>query len=71
MATAVPKPPPRPAALLDPEEAAALLGVTTEFMRRMARQRRIRSVKVGKFVRFDPADLQHWIDQNSRDAQAG
>ena len=38
-------------------EAAGYLNVGVRFMRRLVADRRIRYYKVGKFLRFDPADL--------------
>lgn len=46
------------------DEAAARLGVSVRFVRRLVAERRIPFVKVGKFVRFDPADLEEWIDDH-------
>lgn len=42
---------------LDLLGAAAHLGVTERYMRRAVAERRIRHYKVGKLLRFDPADL--------------
>jgi excisionase family DNA binding protein len=42
-------------------EAAAYLNVTVRFMRRLVDERRIAFVKVGKFVRFERADLDAFI----------
>jgi excisionase family DNA binding protein len=47
--------------LLDINQAAALLGVTDRFMRRLVDERRIPFHKIGKYVRFDTADLDHFI----------
>jgi excisionase family DNA binding protein len=51
-----PKVPPR-VRYLNIDEAAGYLNVTVRFMRRVVAERRVRHYKVGKFVRFDPADL--------------
>jgi excisionase family DNA binding protein len=48
--------------LLDIDEVADSLGVSHRFVRRLVAERRIPFVKVGKFVRFDPAELNVWID---------
>ena len=37
--------------------------MTVRFVRRLVAERRIPYVKVGKFVRFDPAELEAWIDE--------
>lgn len=53
-----------PGGLLDVDDAAVRLGVTVRFVRRLVAERRIPYVKVGKFVRFDPADVERWIDDH-------
>jgi len=50
--------------LLDVAEVAARLGATVRFVRRLVAERRIPYVKVGKFVRFDPAEVEAWIDDH-------
>jgi excisionase family DNA binding protein len=42
---------------LSPDQAAEYLNVSVGFIRRMASERRIRHYRLGKFIRFDPADL--------------
>lgn len=42
---------------LSPDEAAEYLNVSVGFIRRMASERRVRHCRLGKFIRFDPADL--------------
>jgi excisionase family DNA binding protein len=42
---------------LSPDEAAEYLNVSVGFVRRMASERRVRHYRLGKFIRFDPADL--------------
>lgn len=42
---------------LSPAEAAEYLNVSVGFIRRMASERRVRHYRLGKFIRFDPADL--------------
>lgn len=48
--------------LIDMHAAADRLGTSHRQVRRMVDDRRIPFVKVGRFVRFDPADLDRWID---------
>ena len=43
------------------EEASAYLNVSVRLMRRLVADRRVRHYKVGKFVRFDPADLDGFV----------
>ena len=50
-------------ALLDIAALAQRLGVTERFVRRLVDERRIPFLKIGKFIRFDPADIAAWIDQ--------
>ena len=41
---------------------AAQLGVTERFVRRLIAERRVPFCKIGKFVRFDPYEIEEWID---------
>ena len=56
MATPAPSGP-----LIDIDQAAERLGVTVRFMRRLVDERRIPFHKIGRYVRFDPADLDHFV----------
>lgn len=47
--------------LLTCDQAAELLGVRPGYLRRLVRERRIPYVKVGKFLRFQPRDLEAWV----------
>lgn len=49
--------------LLDVDGVAKALGVTERHVRRLVAERRIPFFKVGKFVRFDPGELNLWLDQ--------
>lgn len=44
-------------ALIDVNETARRLGVTTRFVRRLVDERRIPFHKIGKYVRFDQTDV--------------
>ena len=48
--------------LLDVAGAAAYLGVTEPFMRRLVLERRVRYFKLGKFVRFRATDLDAFVE---------
>lgn len=48
--------------LVDIDAAAQYLAVTPRMVRRLVAQRRVPYLKVGKFVRFDPVDLDAWLD---------
>ena len=49
-------------ALLDVAGAAAYLGVTVAFVRRLVLERRVRYFKLGKFVRFRTGDLDAFVE---------
>lgn len=49
--------------LLDIDAVAEHLGVTARHVRRLVSERRIPFLKVGKFVRFDPGELDVWLDE--------
>jgi len=51
-----------PPPLLDISQAAEQLNVTPRFIRRLIAQRRIDYLKIGKFIRFHPDDLNNWIE---------
>jgi putative molybdopterin biosynthesis protein len=48
--------------LLTPDEVAAMLQIARKTVVVMAREGRIPCVRVGKLVRFDPADIERWIN---------
>jgi len=48
--------------LLDIAQAAERLNVTPRFIRRLIAERRIDYLKIGKFIRFHPSDLDTWIE---------
>lgn len=56
-----------PTPLLDIAAAAAHLGVSEVFIRRLVLEKRIRYYKVGKFVRFRPADLEAFVEAGRRE----
>jgi len=47
--------------LLDIDALAVNLCVTTSFVRRLIHERRIPFLKIGKFIRFHPTDIENWI----------
>ncbi|MDQ3762437.1 MAG: excisionase family DNA-binding protein [Actinomycetota bacterium] len=51
--------------LLDVESAAALLGTTERFPRRLIEERRIEFVKIGSHVRIRESVLKAYIEQNT------
>jgi excisionase family DNA binding protein len=46
---------------VSPPEAAAYLGVSERFIRRLVQERRIPFHRVGKFLRFDVEDLDAFL----------
>jgi len=49
--------------LLTMDQLAERLGVTHRHVRRMVAERRVPFVRVGRFIRFDPAEISAWLDQ--------
>ena len=49
--------------LLDVAGVAEVLGVTVRHVRRLVADRRIPYLKWGHYVRFDPDDIQHWLEE--------
>lgn len=47
--------------LMTKDDAARYVGLSGAFLLRLARQGRIRSYRVGRFVRFDPTDLDAYV----------
>ncbi len=54
-------------ALLNVAGAAAYLGVTDAFVRRLVLEKRVRYFKVGKFVRFRIVDLDAFVEAGRQD----
>ncbi len=59
--------PPKPG-LMDITAVAARLGVSVRRVRRLVHERRIPYIKWGHLIRFDPADIEPWIDSARREA---
>ena len=55
---------PRP--LLTIAEVADRLGVQVRHVRRLVAERRIPYIKWGHLIRFDPDDLERWLDDRRR-----
>ena len=54
------------AQLVDIEWVARRLGVTVRHVRRLVAERRIPLVKWGHLLRFDPVEIEAWIDDLRR-----
>jgi len=52
--------------LLNLSEAGEILGVRPEHVRRLTKYHGLPSVRVGKLVRIEAADLQAWIESNRK-----
>lgn len=50
--------------LLTIEQLGEQLGTSTRHIRRLVAERRIPYLKVGKLVRFDPDDINRWLDDS-------
>jgi excisionase family DNA binding protein len=51
------------APLIDVHVVADVLGITIRHVQRLVAEHRIPFLKVGRFVRFDPAELNVWLDE--------
>lgn len=49
--------------LIDIATAAEQLGVSVRYVRRLVAERRIPYVKLGHYLRFDPVEIDAWIDR--------
>jgi excisionase family DNA binding protein len=52
--------------LVDIETVARLLGVGERYVRRMVAERRVPTVKIGHYVRFDLEDIRKWVEEQRR-----
>jgi excisionase family DNA binding protein len=48
--------------LIDIDEVAARLGVSTRYVRRLVAERRIAYLKVGRLIRFDTDVVDAWLE---------
>jgi excisionase family DNA binding protein len=55
--------------LIDMHGVAKVLGVTPRHIQRLVAERRIPYLKVGRFVRFDRAELSVWLNQQRREVR--
>src|SRR5271156_3907334 len=49
--------------LIDITQLARLLATSQRHVRRLVEERRVPYLKIGHYVRFDPNDIQNWLDQ--------
>ena len=55
-----------PAPLIDLPGVAARLGVNHRYVRRMVAERRIPFIKLGHLLRFDPSEVEVWLERARR-----
>ncbi len=74
--TRTPELPFRPAAptgsrprLLDIDAVAEQLNTSVRHIRRLVHEHRIPVVRVGRLIRFDPVDLDAWLDEHRSSAE--
>ena len=51
--------------LLEAEEVAKILGVDVGYIYSQARQRKIPSIKLGKYRKFSPSQIKKWLDRKN------
>ncbi len=59
---------PQSQVLLDIAGVAARLGVEVRYVRRLVAEARIPYIKLGHLLRFDPAEVEAWLDGARRPA---
>ena len=57
--------------LIDIDEVAGRLGVSTRYVRRLVAERRIAHVKVGRLLRFDADVVDAWLEAGAVKAYGG
>ena len=55
--------------LLDIDAVADMLNTSVRHMRRLVHEHRIPVVRVGRLIRFDPVDLDAWLDEHRTSAE--
>jgi excisionase family DNA binding protein len=55
-----------PDSLMDIQAVAVRLGVQVRHVRRLVHERRIPYLKWGHLLRFDPAEIERWLDEARR-----
>jgi excisionase family DNA binding protein len=50
--------------LMTMDQLAERLGVTHRHVRRLVDERRVPFLRVGRFIRFDPAEIADWLNCN-------
>ena len=55
--------------LVDIKAVALRLGVTVRHIRRLVAERRVPFVKWGHLLRFDPQEIDAWVDEHRREVR--
>jgi len=55
--------------LLDTAAVAERLSTSVRHIRRLVQERRIPVVRVGRLIRFDPVDIDAWLDAHRSSAE--
>lgn len=55
--------------LLDIDAVAVQLSTSVRHIRRLVHEHRIPVVRVGRLIRFDPIDLDAWLDEHRSSAE--
>ncbi len=50
--------------LMTMDQLAERLGVTRRHVRRLADERRVPFLRVGRFIRFDPTEIADWLNRS-------
>lgn len=53
--------------LIDVDAVAQRLGTTPRHVRQLVTDKRIPYKKVGRLLRFDPTEVESWLEENSKD----
>lgn len=59
-----------PEKLLSPAESADRIGSSAEFLRRLAREGKIKAYRVGPYIRFSWHDILAWLESQQVDGPA-
>ena len=51
--------------LLEAEDVAKILGVEIDYVYSLARNKKIPSIKIGKYRKFSPVHLQKWLERKN------
>jgi excisionase family DNA binding protein len=56
--------------LIDIPTLAEWLGTSVRHVRRLVAEKRIPYIKVGYLIRFDPAEIQQWLNEHAQEVSA-